>query len=803
MSRRPSIRLSLVCAALCGLSALTPRALFAQSDVVIYAGDVATTQGNWTKTSSSSAAGGQKLASSDRGWSKTDAALASPADYFETSFSASADTTYRVWLRLRASGDTKWNDSVWVQFSDSTTTSGASKYRIGTSDGLLVNLEPCSNCGVGGWGWQDGAYWASQSAQIRFANSGSHTIRVQTREDGVEIDQIVLSPSTYLSNAPGQNRNDSTIVAKSGGSPAPASGSSTPYTGSPAAIPGTIALQNFDNGGQGVAYSDTSSGNSGGAFRSENVDLESSSDGGYNLGWVAAGEWLNYTVDVSAAGSYTATFRVASPGQGGTFHLEMNGTNVTGSLTVPNTGGWQNWVNVTKTVTLSAGRQTARLVMDSASNGSVGNFVKMTFASGGSSAPPSVGSTPTPFSGSPVSIPGTIQAEGFDNGGQGVAYYDSSSGNSGGAYRSTDVDVENSSGVGHNVGWMAPGEWLKYTVNVASSGTYTMSFRVAASGTGGTFHLEMNGTNVTGALNIPNTGGWQNWVNVTKTVTLNAGQQVARLVVDGASNGTVGNFESFAVTSGASAPPPPPPPSSSGTLRIMTWNIAHGRKKDGGYDPYAQAQFIASHNPDVVALQEVQTWDENQPERYRSLLQQFTGQTWRVVWAPVVNAAATEGNVILTRLQVVSTATYQMHATGNWSEMYANRSAAQATVRVAGVDVNVFSTHLDYYNTSYRTTQLNQMMSWAGNFGGPRLVAGDFNSWWGEYWINQMKTQYSDTWADHTGSVEYGFTINNSVRFDYIFRAFTGASRATPTNCYVPATSLSDHYPVVADFRIQ
>jgi endonuclease/exonuclease/phosphatase (EEP) superfamily protein YafD len=135
--------------------------------------------------------------------------------------------------------------------------------------------------------------------------------------------------------------------------------------------------------------------------------------------------------------------------------------------------------------------------------------------------------------------------------------------------------------------------------------------------------------------------------------------------------------------------------------------------------------------------------------------------------------------------------------------MYANRSVAQATVRVGSVDVNVFSTHLDYYSTSYRTTQEQQMMSWALNFGGPRLVAGDFNSWWGEYWITNMMTQYTDSWQDYTGSNQNGYTVNNAVRFDYIFRSMDGGWRATPTNVYVPVTSLSDHNPVVADFRVQ
>src|SRR5258708_1004867 len=69
-------------------------------------------------------------------------------------------------------------------------------------------------------------------------------------------------------------------------------------------------------------------------------------------------------------------------------------------------------------------------------------------------SPPSVGSTP--FSGTPVAVPGTIEAEQFDNGGEGVAYHDLMAGNSGGQYRAADVDIESTTDVngGYNVGWI-------------------------------------------------------------------------------------------------------------------------------------------------------------------------------------------------------------------------------------------------------------------------------------------------------------------------------------------------------------
>jgi hypothetical protein len=139
-----------------------------------------------------------------------------------------------------------------------------------------------------------------------------------------------------------------------------------------------VQLENYDGGGEGVAYHDTTSGNSGGAYRTNNVDIETTGDtgGGFDLKSVKQTEWLKYTVNVAAAGTYTLDLRVASLGAGGTFHLEVNGVNKTGPLVVPNTSGWQTWTTVSKTgVSLAAGQQVIRVVMDAnGASGSIGNM---------------------------------------------------------------------------------------------------------------------------------------------------------------------------------------------------------------------------------------------------------------------------------------------------------------------------------------------------------------------------------------------------------------------------------------------
>src|SRR4029079_8411435 len=132
-----------------------------------------------------------------------------------------------------------------------------------------------------------------------------------------------------------------------------------------------------------------------------------------------------------------------------------------------------------------------------------------------------VSSVQSPFGGTPWAIPGTIQAENFDNGGEGVAYHDLSAGNSGGQYRSTDVDIETTTdtGGGYDVGYTDAGEWLEYTVNVASGGLYTFNMRVASCCGGGSYHIEINNVNVSGTKTVPNTGGFQTWTTTSTNVS--------------------------------------------------------------------------------------------------------------------------------------------------------------------------------------------------------------------------------------------------------------------------------------------
>jgi hypothetical protein len=141
-----------------------------------------------------------------------------------------------------------------------------------------------------------------------------------------------------------------------------------PHGGVAASVPGTLQAENYDTGGQGLAYNVTSVNGSANGYRPDGVDLEATADAGrgYNLGWTAGGQWFRYTVNAATAGPYTVSFRVSSPaGATDAFHLaNASGTNLSGAVNTPATGAWQTWTTVTATVTLPAGQQVLTLAED-------------------------------------------------------------------------------------------------------------------------------------------------------------------------------------------------------------------------------------------------------------------------------------------------------------------------------------------------------------------------------------------------------------------------------------------------------
>jgi len=140
----------------------------------------------------------------------------------------------------------------------------------------------------------------------------------------------------------------------------------SPYGGTAWAIPGQVQAENYDVGGEGIAYHDNDTANQGGQYRADGVDIKTTADagGGYSIGWLNANEWLEYTVNVAAAGTYTIQARLGTIYTGRTFRIEFNGVDKTGWIGVPVFGTWDTYGTVSiPNVSLSAGQQVMRVLM--------------------------------------------------------------------------------------------------------------------------------------------------------------------------------------------------------------------------------------------------------------------------------------------------------------------------------------------------------------------------------------------------------------------------------------------------------
>ena len=256
-------------------------------------------------------------------------------------------------------------------------------------------------------------------------------------------------------------------------------------------------------------------------------------------------------------------------------------------------------------------------------------------------------------------------------------------------------------------------------------------------------------------------------------------------------------------SSSSSAPPPAAPAPTGTTLRVMQWNIHKTKRSDGVCDPNRTADVIVAQDVQVAAVNEVNffsgecAWDFDMGARLETLLEQKTGAAW---YRQHVNSGGV-GNVIFSRYPIVSSSSYQLSYT---------RGVAQMRIYVNGRYINLFSTHVEPDNVSWRTTQIQQAVAWMNNFSEPRIMMGDFNTWpaTSEYYI--IGTPYQDAWvaAVNAGTASsYNGTGNThgGSRLDYIF--YSRASALSLRSVNVPSTLLSgrwasDHDPVVAVFTV-
>lgn len=288
-------------------------------------------------------------------------------------------------------------------------------------------------------------------------------------------------------------------------------------------LPGLVFAQDYNEGGEGHGYHFGTAGGTATTYRSDATHLETCSNDTYcgqNVGWLADGDYLNFTTTVNASGNYDVRVRVADPNSGGQFAIDLDGRPWIGTQNVPVTGGYQQWATVTVPgVDLSLGVHTLTFrVVTGGFNLHYLDFVKV-----------------HRLDATPVSI----EAEVYGGGGEGVGSHDVTAGNSftspyRGYLRGGDTDLEISSTGNFDVGNTEDGEWLRYDVYSPTARSYTVTLSVASTFTSGRVRIDLNtiGNTIGSTLAVPNTGGWQSWSTVSRTVSLPQGTSSLYLYIE-------------------------------------------------------------------------------------------------------------------------------------------------------------------------------------------------------------------------------------------------------------------------------
>lgn len=678
--------------------ALAPATAAAQTELVLHTHH-ALVRGDWQRVDDVTAAGGARLWNPDRGQAKLKAPFASPADYFELTFFAESGRGYRLWLRGRADNNAWTNDSVFVQFDGSIDQSGAAAYRIGSTHATTVSVEEGSGKGLSGWGWEDNG-WGSFGPLVYFAASGPQTVRVQRREDGISIDQVVLSSATYVSEPPGERKNSTTILKESTGAPLAGPITEVAFNASvPSALAGTWRLVEDAAAAQGkaVATADT------GSAKATSAEAVPAS-------------YADYTFNAEAGRAYRLWIRGRA---------EAN-----------------FWGNDSAFVQFSGavgpdGTAVARI-------GTIGSFI---------------------------------------------------------------VNLEEARGAGlAGWGWQDNG-WgagvLGPLVFFEESGAQTIRFQTREDGLRIdqiVLSSERYLTEAPGALK-----------NDSTILTLASGGTEA--TTDDAD--TTGAVTGTATETGSE---PLAPAGTPVRLRILEWNLHHGVGTDGRYDLERIANWMVAMTPDVILLNEVEKFTgwgyENQPERYRAMLEQKTGRRWYSHFSQEYGQWDSSGK----GHQILSVYPFDAvgHSTITFSDGLKGAGAvSQATLTVNGRTVNLLVSHLDPYDPDMRLTQAKDVIRYASGFAENRILGGDMNAWPDQTSIAELNTVYNDAWtraaALGTATGVAGITpwgATKKGRIDYIY-----VSKGAPDIVVLDATVVdtrdaaghmpSDHRPLVVTLEVR
>ncbi len=187
----------------------------------------------------------------------------------------------------------------------------------------------------------------------------------------------------------------------------------------------------------------------------------------------------------------------------------------------------------------------------------------------------------TPYSGTAIVLPGIIEAENYDKGGEGTSYHDNEPANQGNVYRTDGVDISPLTG-GYALGWTAAGEWTEYMVDVSKTTKYDLEFKTSAPNAGGILSLYIDGNALLPNIAVPNSSDRNVYNTFVKQATLSAGKHVLRFKIDNAGFNLDKITVKASVTTGIDDEPENethliyPNPSSTGVFQMnkeTTWEV--------------------------------------------------------------------------------------------------------------------------------------------------------------------------------------------------------------------------------------
>ncbi|KRG11876.1 glycoside hydrolase, partial [Lederbergia galactosidilytica] len=248
-------------------------------------------------------------------------------------------------------------------------------------------------------------------------------------------------------------------------------------------------------------------------FRNDAIDSQPDPDGGYAIHELKKGEWIKYNVNISESNKYGLDFIANNFDEDTKIRISLDDEiDVIESFTIPVTDGEKDWENISiSDLDLPQGKYTLKLeVIDGELT-----FTKMIFHTFDRTH----------------SLPGKVMAVDYMTGGEGVAYHDKTPRNIGGKYRFDHVDIRNHPDGTFNIGWNQTDEWYKYNVDIAKDGDYVLDINVATKQQDGQVRLWLDDEiDLTGVINIPRTGEWDDWASVIKeNISLPAGKHTIKV----------------------------------------------------------------------------------------------------------------------------------------------------------------------------------------------------------------------------------------------------------------------------------